>query len=139
MGCFFWLRDNTPAGRVPTDQPGALVLFRMTKKPKKPAYRVALISEDLRYRIAQAVSGTKYRDLVGTPGEWYVRDFVLSDIGVRHNIKELSGVIYEDERCHLSWPALEAELLNEPAQAEWRASLKHKAKERFIAKRDKTN
>ncbi|GLQ59618.1 hypothetical protein [Gluconobacter japonicus] len=106
---------------------------------KKPAYRVALVSEELRYRLAQAVSGTDYRSLLGTGGQWYVDQFVISDIGVRHNIKELSGVIYEDEKPYPSWPALETELLNEPAQIEWRESLKRKAKERWIAKRDKTN
>jgi len=113
-------------------------MTKVTKpKPKKPPrlYRVALVSEDLRFKLAEAVTGNCQRSLVGTPGAWWIRDFVLSDQAVRHHIKELSGIIYEDERPYPSWAALEEELINEPAQIEWRAENLRIARERAAAKR----
>jgi len=101
-------------------------------KPKKPPrlYRVALVSEDLRFKLAEAVTGNCQRSLIGTPGAWWIRDFVLSDHAVRHHIKELSGVIYEDERPYPSWAALEQELINEPSQIAWRDDTRRIARER---------
>lgn len=106
-----------------------------TKRPKRPPYRVALVSEDLRYRLAEAITGNCSRSLIGTPGEWWIRGFILSDQAVRHHIKELSGVIYEDERPYPSWAALEQELIDEPAQIEWRAETLRIARERSAKKR----
>ncbi|MBS1058317.1 hypothetical protein [Gluconobacter kondonii] len=106
-----------------------------TKRPKRPPYRVALVSEDLRYRLAEAITGNEYRTLLGSPGEWIVRDFVLSDQAVRHHIKELSGIIDEDERPYPSWAALEEELINEPAQIAGRAETLRIARERAAKKR----
>lgn len=107
------------------------------KPNKKPPrlYRVALVSEDLRFKLAEAVTGNCQRFLIGSKGEWHLTDFVLSDQAVRYHIKNLSGDAWIDGKADARWPELLEELINEPAQIEWRAENLRIARERAAAKR----
>jgi len=113
-------------------------MTKVTKpKPKKPPrlYRVALVSEDLRFKLAEAVTGNCSRSLVGTKGEWHLTDFVLSDQAVRYHIKNLSGDAWIDGKADARWPELLEELINEPAQQRWRDDTRRIAREKSAKNR----
>lgn len=106
-------------------------------KPKKPPrlYRVALISDDLRYELEKAASGTSAKGKTGGHWDWVIRDLILSDYGTRMNINDLSGDAWIDGKADPRWPELLDKIVNEPAQIEWRAEKLRIARERAANKR----